>query len=144
MRKYDHDVNVKVRQKDCNFKKLWRKSIFMHKWVLRNGVFLVYLILMFKIGKKGSPLLLMPVFAYMSVTHACDVYMALHTCHQQLIADLHSEVSTCSLTFRRLKSASPTGFRLDPLIQLKSYSINKHVSSLHSMPGIAQFSIHHV
>ena len=33
----------------------------------------------------------MLVFAYMSVTHACDSYMALHMCHQQLTADLHSE-----------------------------------------------------
>lgn len=33
----------------------------------------------------------MLVFAYMSVTHACDEYMALNMCHQQLTADLHSE-----------------------------------------------------
>lgn len=65
--------------------------------------------LMFKTGKKGSPLLLMPVFAYMSVTHSCDAYMALRTCHQQLIADLHLEVNICTFTFRRLKSATLTG-----------------------------------
>lgn len=100
-------MNVKVRQKDCNFKKLWRKSIFMHIWVLRNGVCLVYLILMFKTGKKGSPLLML-VFAYVSVTHACDAYVALHMCHTAHCWPPFG-ISTCTLTFRRLKSASLTG-----------------------------------